>query len=64
MRKQLTRSSTDRIIAGVCGGIADYFDIDSTLVRILWALFALSGGAGVIVYIICAIIIPLEDSAW
>lgn len=63
MQKRLTRSTTDRMIAGVCGGVARYFGIDSTLVRILWVLFALGGGSGVLVYIICALLIP-EEPTW
>lgn len=62
MNKKLTRSITDRKIAGVCGGIAEYFGIDSNLVRILWVLFALGGGSGLIVYIICALLIPEEPA--
>ena len=46
------------MIAGVCGGIAEYFDVDTTLVRLLTVLFVLLGGAGVAVYIIAWIIIP------
>ena len=59
----ITRSITDRKIAGVCGGIAEYFGIDSNLVRILWVLFALGGGSGLIVYILCALLIP-EEPSW
>ena len=55
--KKLYRSLSDRKLAGVCGGIAEYFGIDSTLIRIVWALIALSG-AGILAYIVCALIIP------
>jgi phage shock protein C len=58
--KRLYRSRTDRQVAGVCGGIADYFNIDPTIVRILWVIFAIAGGPGLIVYIILAIVIPEE----
>lgn len=58
MTKQLTISNKDKKIAGVCGGIAEYFDIDSTLVRLAWILFIFAGGAGVIGYIIAALIMP------
>ena len=58
MKKKLYRSKKDHMIAGVCGGIAEYFDVDSTLIRLLTALFVLLGGAGVAVYIIAWIIIP------
>ena len=63
MGKRLTRSTTDRVFAGVCGGIAEYFGIDSNLVRILWVLFALGGGSGLLVYILCAVLIP-EEPNW
>jgi len=58
MSKQLTISNKDKKIAGVCGGIAEYFDIDSTLVRLAWILFIFAGGAGFIGYIIAALIMP------
>jgi len=58
MKKKLYRSGKDSMIAGVCGGIAEYFDIDSTLVRLLTVIFILLGGAGVLAYIIAWIIIP------
>lgn len=60
MAKRIYRSRKDSIIAGVCGGIAEYFDIDSTLVRILAILIVLLGGVGVIAYIIAWIIVPLN----
>ena len=56
--KQLYKSSTDKKIAGVCGGIAEYFNIDSTLVRLGWVVFGLLGGSGLLAYIIAAIIMP------
>ena len=56
--KKLYRSKNNRRVAGVCGGIAEYFDIDPTLVRLLTLLFILLGGAGVITYLIAWIIIP------
>lgn len=58
MTKKLYRSRQDQIIGGVCGGIAEYFGIDSTLVRLAFVLFALIEGAGIIAYIIAWIIIP------
>ena len=57
MQKKLYRSVTDKKLAGVCGGIAEYFGIDSTLVRLGWALLTLFG-PGILAYIICALIIP------
>ena len=56
--KKLYRSKTDEKIAGVCGGLAEYFSIDSTLIRIAWALLVLCAGTGVLLYIVCALIIP------
>jgi len=58
MMKKLYRSKKDSMIAGVCGGIAEYFDVDSTLIRLLAVIVALLGGAGVVVYIIAWIIVP------
>ncbi|MEJ6950639.1 PspC domain-containing protein [Natronospora cellulosivora (SeqCode)] len=58
-RKKIYRSRDDKIIAGVCGGIAEYFDIDSTIVRLVFLLFLLSpNGVGILAYIIPWIIIP------
>ena len=56
--KKLYKSSTDKKLAGVCGGIAEYFNIDSTLVRLGWVVFSLLGGSGLVAYIIAAIIMP------
>jgi phage shock protein PspC (stress-responsive transcriptional regulator) len=58
VNKKLYRSKKDQIIGGVCGGIAEYFGIDPTLVRLAFVLFALIEGAGIIAYIIAWIIIP------
>lgn len=60
--RKLFRSSTDRVIAGVCGGIAEYFNIDSTIVRVCFALLILSGGVGVLAYIVFWMIIPVAGS--
>ena len=56
--KKLYKSHTDKKISGVCAGIAEYFNIDSTLIRLIWALFVLCAGSGVLAYIVCAIVIP------
>ena len=58
--KRLYRSRRSRMICGVCGGIAEYFNIDPTLVRLGLILFACLGGSGVLGYIIAAIVIPEE----
>ena len=56
--KKLCKSSTDKKIAGVCGGIAEYFNIDSTLVRLGWVVFCALGGSGLLAYIIAALVMP------
>ena len=56
--RKLYKSSTDKKLAGVCGGLAEYFNIDSTLVRLGWVVFGLLGGSGLLAYIIAAIIMP------
>ena len=56
--RRLARSETDRRIAGVCGGIAEYFDVDPTIVRIIFVLAALFGGPGLLVYIVLWIVLP------
>ena len=58
MKKRLHRSNENKVLAGVCGGIAEYFDMDPTLIRLAWILFCALGGSGVLAYIIAAIIIP------
>lgn len=58
MEKRLYKSNDNKMISGVCGGIAEYFNIDPTLVRLGWVLFSALGGSGIIAYIIAAIIIP------
>jgi phage shock protein PspC (stress-responsive transcriptional regulator) len=59
-KKKLTRSRDNQMISGVCAGIAEYFEVDPTLIRLAWVAFGLMGGGGLIAYIIAAIIIPLE----
>ena len=52
------RRSRNGMICGVCGGIAEYFNIDSTLVRLAWIVFCLMGGSGILLYIIAALVMP------
>ena len=59
-RKKLYRSRTDSIIAGVCGGMGNYFDVDTTLIRLVFVIAAILGGHGLLAYLICLILIPLE----
>lgn len=58
MEKKLYRSKSNRKLVGVCGGIAEYFSVDPTLIRVIWVIFSLCGGSGLLAYIICALLIP------
>ena len=59
MKKQLMRSGRDKKIAGVCAGVAHYFDMDPTIARVIWGVLAFGYGAGVVAYIILWIIAPV-----
>ncbi len=61
MKKKIYRSESDRRIAGVCGGIGEYFDVDSTLIRLAFVFFVLAAGTGLLAYVIAAIIMPNES---
>lgn len=61
-KKRLTRSKSDRMLFGVCGGLGKYFGIDPTIVRLAFVLLALIDGIGIVIYIILAIIMPKEDN--
>ena len=61
--RRLTRSRTDRMIAGVCGGFAAYSGIDVNIVRLVMVLLALLGGSGVVLYLVAWAIVPKEDAA-
>ena len=64
MKKKIHKSKTNKKIFGVCGGIAEYFEIDATIIRFVAAIFTLLTpylGIGVIMYLICAFIFPTED---
>ena len=61
-RKRLYKSRNNKMICGVCAGIADYFNIDPSIVRVLWAVLALAAGTGVLAYIACALILPEGDT--
>lgn len=61
MEKKLYRTIQDKKLCGVCGGLAKYFSIDATLIRLIWAIVTLcTVGTGVVAYIVCALIIPEE----
>lgn len=56
--KKLTKSNNDRMLCGVCAGIAEYFNLDPTIIRLLLIFFCVLGGSGIIAYIIAAIVMP------
>ena len=56
--KRLFRSGKERVLGGVCGGIGEYFNIDPTIVRLLWILFIFAFGAGILFYLIAWLIVP------
>ncbi|GIL12901.1 MAG: PspC domain-containing protein [Chloroflexi bacterium] len=56
--KKLTRSSTDKRVAGVCAGLAEYFGVDATLVRLIFVIATLFGGPGLVLYIVLWIVMP------
>ena len=58
--RRLYRSRNDRMIGGICGGLAEYFNIDPVLMRVLWVVFAVMG-AGLLVYLILLLVIPEES---
>ena len=61
MDKRLYRIEEGKMVAGVCGGVAEYFNIDPTVVRLGWALISAFAGAGIIAYIAAAIIMPVKS---
>ncbi len=58
--RKLYRSRTDRQLAGVCGGLARYFNTDATLIRVLFVVLALLGGPGLVIYLVLWIVVPEE----
>jgi phage shock protein C len=60
--RRLYRSRNERMIAGVCGGLGEYLHTDPTLIRLLFVLFALAGGPGIIAYLVLMIVVPLEPA--
>lgn len=58
--KRLYLSNTDKKVAGVCGGIAEFFGIDPTIIRVLWILCSLLFGSGILAYLICWLVIPRQ----
>lgn len=62
MKKELRRSETDVKICGVCGGIAEYFGVDSNMVRLIWIAVSLFAGSGLLLYILAAVLMPKAES--
>lgn len=58
--RRLYRSRMSKMVGGVCGGLSEYFQIDPSIMRIGWVVFTMLGGAGLLAYIICWIVIPEE----
>ena len=58
MRRRLYKSTTNKKIFGVCGGLAEFFEIDATVVRLIWALLIFCAGTGFLAYIIAALVLP------
>ena len=63
MEKKLYKSRTDKKLDGVCAGVAEYLDIDPTVIRLLWILVTAFAGAGLLAYIVAAIVMPRKPEA-
>lgn len=61
MEKRLKKSSKQKVLCGVCGGFAEYFNIDPTIIRLIWAVLSFMFGCGIVTYIICALELPKDD---
>lgn len=61
MDKRLHKSTKDKVISGVCGGLGEYFGVDSSIIRIIWAIAAFAYGTGILLYFIAALILPEQD---
>ncbi len=64
MQKKLYKIEEGKMLDGVCGGIAEYANIDPTVVRVIWAIVSLWAGIGILAYIVCAIIMPRKPSGY
>lgn len=58
MAKRIYKNRENKMLCGVCAGLAEYFNIDPTIVRVLWGVISLGYGIGILAYIICAIVFP------
>jgi phage shock protein C len=59
--RKLYRSRSDRKLAGVCGGLAEFFSLDPTLIRVLFVVLALAGGSGIVIYLVMWIMVPSQS---
>ena len=62
LQRRIARSETDKMIAGVCGGLGNYMGVDPTIIRIVWVMTCLFAGTGLLAYVICALLIPSETA--
>ena len=62
MEKKMYKLEHGKLVDGVCGGIAEYFEIDPTVIRVAWSVFAACGGCGILAYIVCMVIMPRKPS--
>lgn len=60
--KKFYRSESNRMVAGVCGGIGEYLHLDPTIIRLFWIFFTLVGGSGILVYVILWVVVPSESN--
>ena len=58
--KKLYKDTNNAMLSGVCAGVAKYFDLDPTVIRLIWVFVTLLGGSGLVAYVVCAIVIPDE----
>lgn len=61
--KRLTKSSTDKMVCGVCGGLGEYLSLDPVILRLLFVILTISGGSGILIYIVLCIVLPEQGSA-
>lgn len=61
--KKLCKSSTDKKLCGVCGGLSKYLDLDPTIMRIIWILLVVFGGTGILLYLVCALVMPNDTDS-
>ena len=64
MEKKLYRVEEGKMIAGVCGGLGEYFNIDPNVIRVIWAILSCFAGAGIVAYIVAALILPVKPAGY